>query len=80
MTTAPHVSLWASPGAYLLSCLPMSLSCLPIGGVLPRIVDMLADTMPAVSAAAANCLHKISGLYIGVQVSWYLDIVVTSAR
>ena len=48
----------------------MSLSCLPIGGVLPRIVDMLADTMPAVSAAAANCLHKISGLYIGVQVSW----------
>ena len=58
----------------------MSLSCLPIGGVLPRIVDMLADTMPAVSAAAANCLHKISGLYIGVQVSWYLDIVVTSAR
>ena len=48
----------------------MGLSCLPIGGVLPRIVDMLADTMPAVSAAAANCLHKISGLYIGVQVSW----------
>ena len=48
--------------------------------MLPRIVDMLADTMPAVSAAAANCLHKISGLYIGVQVSWYLDIVVTSAR
>tara|TARA_B100000795_G_C22671390_1_gene388073 strand:+ start:226 stop:351 length:126 start_codon:yes stop_codon:yes gene_type:complete len=38
--------------------------------VLPRIVDMLADTMPAVSAAAANCLHKISGLYIGVQASW----------
>ena len=54
----------------------MGLSCLPIGGVLPRIVDMLADTMPAVSAAAANCLHKISGLYIGVQVSWEF----TSAR
>ena len=36
-------------------------------GVLPRVVSMLSDPMPAVSAAAANCLYKVSGLYIGVQ-------------
>eukprot|EP00964_Phaeocystis_antarctica_P121423 scaffold85078_cov42-Phaeocystis_antarctica.AAC.2 len=55
-------------GRTVLTIRPLLLT--PTGGVLPRIVDMLADTMPAVCAAAANCLHKISGLYIGVQASW----------
>lgn len=47
------------------------------GGVLPRIVDMLADSMPAVCAAAANCLYKISGLYIGVQAMLTAGVVGT---
>ena len=50
------------------------------GGVLPRIVEMLSDTMPAVSAAAANCLYKISGLYIGVQAMLAAGVVETLTK
>ena len=37
-------------------------------GLLPVFVSMLAeDTMPAVCAAAANCLHRTASLYVGAQ-------------
>jgi len=36
-------------------------------GVLQRIVEMISDPRPQVSAAAANLLEKISSLFIGVQ-------------
>ena len=47
------------------------------GGVLPRVVHMLVDAMPAVSAAAANCLYKVSGLYIGAQAMLSAGVVPT---
>lgn len=34
--------------------------------IIPRVVVMLHDPMPNVASAAAYCLLKISGLYIGV--------------